>query len=280
MFGNMATASTDEWTEEKCIQLIREYRARPILWDQKDPFFYKNTMKPVAWQEIGDAVSLTADQCKHKMIILMSSFRREKAKIMHSIKNLSDPSQAYKSTWFAFKEMAFLLDKASERKRQLNDSDDMDEEEDSNAANIKLTLLSHHLDAPVQSPKRVKSSKSVTKETCAVTKKRMTAPKREIPSTPPLEPRPGPSQTLSEIDEEIKSFTSFIGNKMKRYTDTTKNAVQQAICDIIFKADQNYFENNSYEKFTIIDVAPDPLSKEIYDEDRTLIKIQNESDSD
>lgn len=86
---NMATALLDEWTEEKCLQLIREYRQRPILWDQKDPFFFKKTLKPQAWQEIGDAINISPDQCKHKMIILMSSFRREKAKIMHSLRNIS-----------------------------------------------------------------------------------------------------------------------------------------------------------------------------------------------
>lgn len=52
-----------------------------------------------------------------------------------------------------------------------------------------------------------------------------------------------PRMDPSEGDEEIKSFTNFIANKMKKYTETTKNAVQQAICEIIFKADQNKYED-------------------------------------
>lgn len=112
--------------------------------------------------------------------------------------------------------------------------------------------------------------------------------KRELPQTireepvlqvPRIRQMPGPSQTLAERDEEIRSFTSFIGNKMKKYNDATKNAVQQAICEIIFKADQNSYETNCYEKFRIIDDDGDPLNKEeIFDED--IIKLQHESDSD
>ena len=91
----MATAVTDEWTEEKCLQLIREFRTRPVLWDPKDPYFFKKNKKPQAWQEIGDKLHISADKCKHKMIILMSSFRREKAKIMHSIRDTSGNKYIY-----------------------------------------------------------------------------------------------------------------------------------------------------------------------------------------
>ena len=99
-----------------------------------------------------------------------------------------------------------------------------------------------------------------------------------MPVSPQSHPTPGPSQTAAERDEEIKSFTSFIGNKMKKYTDATKNAVQQAICEVIFKADQNYYEPHCFEKFTIID-DDDPLNRAIYDEATgTVIKVQHDSD--
>lgn len=91
-------------------------------------------------------------------------------------------------------------------------------------------------------------------------------------------PTPSSSQTAAERDEEIKSFTSFIGTKMKKYSDATKNAVQQAICEVIFKADQNYYEPHCFEKFTIID-DDDPLNRAIYDaQTGTVIKVQHDSD--
>lgn len=99
---------------------------------------------------------------------------------------------------------------------------------------------------------------------------------REDIVTPLLPP---PTQTPEERDEEIKSFTSFIGNKMKKYSETTKNAVQQAICDIIFKADQNNYESGSFDKFTIIDDEPDPLDKSLYNSRYgAVIKVQSDSD--
>lgn len=85
LFALMAT-SQEEWTEEKCLELIREFRSRPVLWDQKHMHFYKKTIKPEAWEEIGQTLGMSSEAAKHKMIVLMSSFRREKSKIMHSIK--------------------------------------------------------------------------------------------------------------------------------------------------------------------------------------------------
>lgn len=73
-----------EWSEERCLQLIKEYRARPILWDKNSPFYYKQQMRPDAWEEIGTALKIPPAICKNKMSVLLSSFRREKAK---SLKN-------------------------------------------------------------------------------------------------------------------------------------------------------------------------------------------------
>ncbi|CAH0674109.1 unnamed protein product [Spodoptera exigua] len=270
----MATAVLDEWTEEKCLQLIREFRMRPILWDQKDPFYFKKNMKPKAWQEISDKINISPDKCKHKMIILMSSFRREKAKIMHSMADSSDTSQAYKSTWFAFKDMAFLMDKDNERKRQSQNCTDEDDDEDWAISNFQNKLLRNHVGIPI--PMRNRKSLAYKQD---VYQKVLDLVQDD---DHPTHPTPGPSQTIEERDDEIKSFLSFIGNKMKRYTDETKNAVQRAICEVIFKADQNFYESNCTPKYTIIDnTESDPLHKELYEmQTEAVIKVQNESDED
>ncbi|KAF9420428.1 hypothetical protein HW555_003350 [Spodoptera exigua] len=192
----------DEWTEEKM---------RPILWDQKDPFYFKKNMKPKAWQEISDKINISPDKCKHKMIILMSSFRREKAKIMHSMADSSDTSQAYKSTWFAFKDMAFLMDKDNERKRQSQNCTDEDDDEDWAISNFQNKLLRNHVGIPI--PMRNRKSLAYKQD---VYQKVLDLVQDD---DHPTHPTPGPSQTIEERDDEIKSFLSFIGNKMKRYTD-------------------------------------------------------------
>ncbi|KAJ8724294.1 hypothetical protein PYW08_015768 [Mythimna loreyi] len=273
----MATAVTDDWTEEKCLQLIREFRLRPVLWDPKDPYFFKKKMKPMAWQEIGDKIDISPDRCKHKMIILMSSFRREKAKIMHSLKSTTDPSMYYKSTWFAFKDMAFLMDKENERKRRLHAQGTDDDDDDDSFDVIQNTILRNHIGTPVPMKRYRRESIPLKRE--AIQKVVEEAEEDDvIPVSPQSHSMPGPSQTAAERDEEIKSFATFIGNKMKKYSDATKNAVQQAICEIIFKADQNDFEPHCFEKFTIID-DDDPLNKAIYDSQfTTVIKVQHDSD--
>ncbi|XP_047025685.1 uncharacterized protein LOC124634261 [Helicoverpa zea] len=269
---NMVTALKDGWTEEKCIQLIREYRIRPLLWDQKNPLFYRKDSKPKAWEEVGNALNTSPDVCKHKMNTLLSSFRREKAKIMHSIKETGDTSQAHKSIWFAFKDMSFLLDKENERKRQLNSTDDdVDDDDDDDDDSTSNNHLIRNLETPVPM-KRCRLSLSVRKELG----QKIADLGRARNIQPSLQPAPGPSQTPEEREEEIKSFATFIASKMKKYSDVTKNAVQQAICDVIFKADQNHYDQDC---FTIIDDDTDPLNRDIYHLTDAEIKVQPDSDN-
>lgn len=77
-FGKM------EWTEENCLHLIDLYRNAAVLWNPSDPNYYKKHLKADAWREVGKAMNLTDEMCKNKMITLLSSFRREKAKVKKS----------------------------------------------------------------------------------------------------------------------------------------------------------------------------------------------------
>lgn len=86
-------------------------------------------------------------------------------------------------------------------------------------------------------------------------------------------------QTSSAIDEEeIKTFTSFLATKMRKYSDYTKNAVQREICDIIFKADSNYYDKKSYTeimKQTRSLNEEDPLMRQD-DDFQCMINVKNE----
>lgn len=48
----------------------------------------------------------------------------------------------------------------------------------------------------------------------------------------------------SHNENEINFFANFIASKMMKYSEATKNAVQQAICEVIFQADQKFYEAN------------------------------------
>lgn len=52
------------------------------------------------------------------------------------------------------------------------------------------------------------------------------------------------STSLSKEPDEISSFLTLVGNKLRRYNDHTKNMVQQAICEVIFRADNGYYEQS------------------------------------
>lgn len=65
--------------------------------------------------------------------------------------------------------------------------------------------------------------------------------------------------TSQHNEDEIKYFSNFIASKMMKYSETTKNAVQQAICEVIFKADQNYYETTPKEHY--VRSYDDPLNE-------------------
>lgn len=74
-----------QWSKQKCLKLIKEFRKRPSLWDPKHYLYYKSNCKPAIWDEIGKTIDAPGEQCRNKMSILLSSFRREKSKIINSI---------------------------------------------------------------------------------------------------------------------------------------------------------------------------------------------------
>lgn len=138
---------------------------------------------------------------------------------------------------------------------------EVDDGEEDLASCITKSPLQYY----VQTPSTAKRKKQPPKIRKFVTARPSTQSKN--PEITVTKPEPGPSKGPEESEEEIKSFINFIGNKMKRYSDVTKNAVQQAICDIIFKADRNLYEanNSTNAEFATIyvdfDNDDDPLTK-------------------
>jgi len=74
-----------EWSEEETIQLIDIYKSKPLLWYPKHEDHFKKHLKEDAWREIAAAMAeRSIDDCKKKVVCLLASFRREKAKIKKS----------------------------------------------------------------------------------------------------------------------------------------------------------------------------------------------------
>jgi hypothetical protein len=53
---------------------------------------------------------------------------------------------------------------------------------------------------------------------------------------------PSAAAAASAVDEECRSFGSFISNKLRNYLPRTRNQVQHGISNIIFAADQGHFD--------------------------------------
>ena len=72
-------------TDEKVLDLIEEYRKRPILWDPQNAHYYKTPLKLDAWWEISSVfgfndTKISVETCKKKIESILASFRREKQK--------------------------------------------------------------------------------------------------------------------------------------------------------------------------------------------------------
>lgn len=73
-----------EWSNENTLKLINVYRTKSLLWDPKHVNHFKKPMKEDAWREIESEMNISAENCKKKMISLLSSYRREKSKVKNS----------------------------------------------------------------------------------------------------------------------------------------------------------------------------------------------------
>jgi hypothetical protein len=79
-FGNCEM----EWTQESVIEFIELYKRKEIIWNPKHPMHFNKIRKQDAWEELGKEVNRPVDECKKKMVNLLSSLRREKMKMRKS----------------------------------------------------------------------------------------------------------------------------------------------------------------------------------------------------
>jgi hypothetical protein len=69
-----------EWLEGDILGLIEAYKSFPVLWNPAESDYYKKNKKSDAWRDIAMSVGCPEDECKKKIISLLSSYRREKSR--------------------------------------------------------------------------------------------------------------------------------------------------------------------------------------------------------
>lgn len=105
-----------EWSNTQVLQLIDLYKEQECLWNPKHDKHKSKTAKIDAWNQISEQIGSDTVEIKKKIESLLGSFRRERQKCDATYKTGTGTSDVYKSTWFAFKSMYFLMDKFRVRK--------------------------------------------------------------------------------------------------------------------------------------------------------------------
>lgn len=73
-----------EWNHTNGEKLVEEYRSKPEIWNPKNNDYHVQNKKNDAWVSVAEAVGCELNEAKNKMTSLLSSFRREKAKMKNS----------------------------------------------------------------------------------------------------------------------------------------------------------------------------------------------------
>lgn len=80
-----------DWTNENVLKLIEVYRSKEIIWNPMNKNHFNKILKNDAWNEIASELSdhisttITANECKTKIVTILAAYRREKMKIRKSI---------------------------------------------------------------------------------------------------------------------------------------------------------------------------------------------------
>ncbi|KAK9694462.1 Alcohol dehydrogenase transcription factor Myb/SANT-like [Popillia japonica] len=74
----------EDWNEENTLLPIRLYEEKENLWNPKNKDYKKTNLKLDSWDQIGEAMGITGEICKIKMVSVLLSNRREKAKERNS----------------------------------------------------------------------------------------------------------------------------------------------------------------------------------------------------
>lgn len=97
-------SATFIWTAEQVIRLIQLYEARPVLWNVQYSGYKSCKVKSRAWHAISNKFQLPVDEVKRKLANLLSSYRRERARVDMKV-SMGIP---YESQLYFYKHFHFM----------------------------------------------------------------------------------------------------------------------------------------------------------------------------
>ncbi|KAF2881584.1 hypothetical protein ILUMI_24589 [Ignelater luminosus] len=246
-----------EWTSKLTFELINKYKENANLWDANDPNYYNKLAKQEAWIAIATYLNTTTDECKKKMQSLLASLRREKGKIINRRKE----GDAYRSSWFAFSKMAFLLNR-----RKVLDAPSADDnpdepnsegypyvkieiDENKPTADIAIENANDNSQTDTVSCNKRKDESETSLTDIYRPSKKKTKIEKESRSKETFYIS---KQALTAINDECQNFGKYVAVKLRNYSTRTRCAVQHAISNIIFNADLGNLENYQPNQETVV----------------------------
>lgn len=97
-----------EWTRDKTLLLLKEYKQRRVLWDWNSRGYRDRVKRKCAIQQLADSIGCNVLEVEKKITNLKCQYSREVHKIQISREHADKPEDVYVSKWFAYKAMEFL----------------------------------------------------------------------------------------------------------------------------------------------------------------------------
>lgn len=80
LHSDLSILKTMEWTRDKIINCIENYRERTLLWDPTHVHYKHRFKRADAWRELAGIFEVPRDEVEKKMKNLISQFRRVEKK--------------------------------------------------------------------------------------------------------------------------------------------------------------------------------------------------------
>lgn len=95
-----------EWTNEKYLRFIDDYRKASVLWDIRNPDYKNNSKKRSVVANLAQKYCVEDGALKKKIKNLRSAFHREHHRLTNRKGGAVDESRK----WFAYDALRFILD--------------------------------------------------------------------------------------------------------------------------------------------------------------------------
>ncbi|XP_063223261.1 uncharacterized protein LOC134531480 [Bacillus rossius redtenbacheri] len=203
-----------EWSKEDQIKLIDLYKQQTVIWDPNNVNHFNKIRKQDAWEEIGAEMDRDVDECKKKMESLLSALRRERKKMKDTAGTGKGTDEMYRSSWFAFESLRFLLDKNKQRK----------------------TISTMRVESEERDVECGTVGESA-QETVPKKKKQRVEDARLDKAFHIL------SSTASQLNDECQHFGNLVASKLRQYNVDTRCTIENDIMGIFLRANRGFYNN-------------------------------------